>query len=188
MQGSTRHNRGRPLVGIGAREHEGACVDREAAETADGGANGGGGRRINPQNTVDIDDTGTRNRTTRSHGEGLPSKDIHAAVICERTRQGHVTAPENIHRAEPADPARPRKVIGPIKGQSGPTDDSDTAERPTLSDFEDTRSDYRPRLRARTRQDEFARPDLEDHQGAGGAIDKGTAEGIGACGDGDRQA
>ena len=136
LQGGSGSDRGRPLIDVGAREHEGARVDGEAAETADDGTDGGRTGGVDAQRTVDVDDTGAGDRAAGAEREDLAHADEGAAVMAEVAGDGQVAAAEDGDGTQTGSAAGIAEVIRTIEGEQRSGGDGRGAERPTLPHLE----------------------------------------------------
>ena len=187
LQDGSGSDRGRPLVDIGAREHEGARVDGEAAEAADDGGDGGRTGIVDLERTVDREDAGAADGTAVAEGQGLARGDIRAAVMTEGTRQRHVAAAEDGDRAAAIGDRGAGEAVRTVEGKDA-ADDADLTDGTTLPDLQRAGGDQGGKIRRSAREAKRARPGLEEVKLARAAVDDGAAEGVGARSDGDGQA
>ena len=188
LQGGSGSDRGRPLIDVRAREHEGARVDGDAAEAADDGTDGRRAGGVDAQRTVDVDDAGAGDGTASTEGQGLTGGDVGAALVTKDPRQGHVAAAEDVHRTGAEGIRGAGETVRSVEGEDRAASDADIVDGASLSDFERTAGDNRSGIGIHPGQHEFARAFLEETELTGASVRKRTSEGIRTRGDADGQA
>ena len=178
LQGGSRSDRGRPLIDIRAREHEGPRVDGEAADATDDGADRSRASVVDLEGTVDREDAGTTDGTTVTEGENLTRGNVRATIVIEGTRQRHVTAAEDGHRARARSIGGTREAVRTVEGKDAAAD-IDIEHGTALPDFQDPFTDTGAAVRIRAREAQRTRAGLDEIEVA---LD-GTAEGVRTRGD-----
>ena len=171
LQRGAGSDRGRPLIGVRAREHEGARVDREAADAADDGADGGRAGRVDLEGTIDGEGAGPSDRAAGAEGQDLTGADQGAAVMAEGARDGHVAAADDGDGTGAGGGARIGEGVAPVEGEQGAGSDRRGTKRTARPHLERARGDGRPAgQRVRAGQDEGAGAGLGESQRAQAAV------------------
>ena len=188
LQGGAGSDRGRPLIGVRAREHEGARVDGQAAETTDDGTDRGRAGGVDAEGAVDREGAEAGDGAARAHRQGLSVGDVRAAVVTERTRDRQVTAAEDGDGAETGSAAGIGEGVGAVEGQQGAGGDGRGTERTALPHLERAGGDGGAAGEGvGAGEHEGARPGLGEGERAGAAVGDDAREVLGARSDADRQ-
>ena len=166
---------GRPEVGVGVRQDQGTRRDDEVARAGDRRPDGDRADGIDRQDTR-VDDTArAADGTTGAEGERLTRRDGRAAVMREGTRQRHVAAAEDGHRASTRGTCGAREAVRPVEGEDAGID-TDIADGTTLTDFEGARCDTGSSVRIDPRQAKGACAVLDEVESARAAVDDRATE------------
>ena len=166
---------GRAEVGVGVRQDQGARRDDEVARAGDRRTDGDRAARIDRQVAGDIDIARAADGTAGAEGERLARRDGRAAVMREGTRQRHVAAAEDGHRAGTRGTCGAREAVRPVEGEDAGID-TDIADGTTLTDFEGARCDTGSSVRIDPRQAKGACAVLDEVESARAAVDDRATE------------
>ena len=188
LQRGAGSDRGRPLIGVRAREHEGARVDREAADAADDGADGGRAGRVDLEGTIDGEGASPSDRAAGAEGQDLTGAHQGAAVMAEGAGDGHVAAADDGNGTGAGGGARVGEDVAPVEGEQGAGSDRRGTQRTARPHLERARGDGRPAgQRVRAGQDEGAGAGLGEGQRSEAAVGEDAGESLRARSDVDRE-